>query len=270
MMIAHSSISRRHLLLGLTTAVALTLIPAWPSSAAPPSPTDPEFGSYLLDRIDDLHRQGSSHALLTMQVKTARWERSMSMEAWSLGRDYSLMRILEPKKERGTATLKSKSDLFTFLSKTGRTIKISGASMGGSWMGSHFTNDDLVKDSRLATDFDHTVKAGPTIDGEPTWALTLTPKPKAVVVWGQVDVFVRQSDLLPVGQLFYDEQLQPVRKMEFFDFQQIGKDLVPMRMRMSPLDDEHKGEFTELRYQKLEFEVGVDPSFFSVAQLKAL
>lgn len=265
------TITRRQLLSGLSAlGVAAVLAPSRAALANPPDPSDPEFGTYLLNRADDLHRGRSSHATVSMYVKTDRWERSMSMEAWSLGRDYSLVRILEPKKERGTATLKSKTDLFTYLSKTGRTIKISGASMGGSWMGSHFTNDDLMKDSRLADTFDHQVKAGPTIDGEATWALILTPKPKAVVVWGQVDIFVRQSDLLPVAELFYDEDLKVVRKMEFSDFQQVGNEIIPMRMRMSPLDDDHKGEYTEMRYQKIEFDVAVDPSFFSVAQLKAL
>jgi hypothetical protein len=265
-----SSLSRRHLLVGLSAFGLAISLSGSANATPPPDPSSPEFATYLLDRVDDVHRGDSSHALLTMQVKTARWERSMSMEAWSLGREYSLVRILEPKKERGTATLKAKSDLFTYLSKTGRTIKISGASMGGSWMGSHFTNDDLMKDSRLVDSFDHQIKPGPSIDGQDTWALVLTPKPKAVVVWGRVDVMVRKSDLLPVAELFYDEDLNPVRKMEFFDFQIVAGEPLPMRMRMSPLDPDHQGEYTELRYAKIEFGVALDPEFFSVAQLKAL
>ncbi|HVI04299.1 MAG TPA: outer membrane lipoprotein-sorting protein [Enhygromyxa sp.] len=263
-------VSRRVLLCALLSSMVLvgpSLVVAAPPVDAP-DPADPEFGAWLLDRVDDVHRGKSSHATLTMFVKTSRWERSMTMEAWTLGQDYSLVRILEPKKERGTATLKAKDDLFTYLSKTGRTVKISGASMGGSWMGSHYTNDDLMKDSRLAQDFDHVVKNGPTVAGEATWALVLTPKPKAVVVWGQVDVLVRKSDLLPVGQLFYDEDLNPVRKLEFFDYQQLGGEMVPQRLRMSPLDK--PGEYTEVSYEKLDFNVTLDPEFFSVSQLKAL
>jgi hypothetical protein len=265
------TLSRRFVLSALLIAASSSVIPGLAQAAPPadaPDPSDPKFGEYLLERADDLHRGQSSHGTLTMQVKTARWERSMTMETWSLGKDYSLIRILAPKKERGTATLKAKGDLFTYLSKTGRTIKISGGSMGGSWMGSHYTNDDLVKDSRLAQDYTHVVKNGPTIDGEPTWALVLTPKPKAAVVWGQVDVLIRKSDLLPAGQLFYDEDGAPVRKLEFFDYKQYGNELLPSRMRMSPLDK--PGEFTEIRYDKLDFNVKLDPSFFSVAQLKAL
>ncbi len=266
-----TTLSRRFVLTamlcsGLALALPRSSMAAPPADA--PDPSDPNFGAWLLDYVDDLHRGESSHSTLTMFVKTARWERSMSMEAWSLGDDYSLVRILEPKKERGTATLKANNDLFTYLSKTGRTIKISGASMGGSWMGSHYTNDDLMKDSRLVKDFDHVVKNGPTVEGEPTWAIVLRPKPKAVVVWGQIDVLVRKSDLLPVGELFYDEDLNPVRKMEFFDYRQEGSRLVPRRTRMTPLDK--PGEYTEISYDKLDFGVELEPSFFSVSQLEAL
>ncbi len=265
-----SNLSRRQLVASLLVFGAGSLLLPTSTAFAAPAPGDPGFAEYLLNRTDDLHRGRSSHAIMRMQVKTARWERSMKMEAWSLGEDYSLVRILEPKKERGTATLKSDKDLFTYLSKTGRSIKISGASMGGSWMGSHFTNDDLMKDSRLADTFDYELKNGPTINGETTYALILKPKPKAVVVWGRVDVIVRTSDLLPIGQLFYDEDLEPVRKMEFFDFKQVGGYDIPMRMRMSPLDDDKKGEFTEVSYEDIEFDIGLDASFFSVSQLKAI
>jgi hypothetical protein len=263
--------------MGRLVASALTfgvIALSGPSAAADdepvPTPEDPGFAKYVLDRVDDVHRRSSSHALMGMHVKTKRWEREMSLEAWSLGEEYSLIRILSPKKERGTATLKADKDLFTYLSKTGRTIKVSGASMGGSWMGSHFTNDDLMKSSRLADDFNYEVRQGPTIYGDETWALVLNPKPKAVVVWGRVDVMVRRSDLLPLGMLFYDEDLIPVRKMEFFDYRKIGDEDVPMRIRMSPLDDEKAGEYTEVTYDDIEFDVGLKPSFFSLARLESL
>lgn len=267
-MITRRALSRGLGLFVLWPAIGLAEPTAAPTEA--PSPDDPGFATYVLDQVDDVHRGRSSHGVLTMRVKTKRWEREMSMEAWSLGEEYSLIRILAPKKERGTATLKADDDLYTYLSKTGRTIKISGASMGGSWMGSHFTNDDLMKSSRLADDFDYSIKPGPKIGGADTWALVLVPKPKAVVVWGRVDVMVRRSDLLPVGQLFYDEDFQPVRKMEFFDYREVGAHDVPMRVRMSPLDDEKAGEYTEILYDDIEFDIPLEPEFFSLARLETL
>ncbi|MCA9681857.1 MAG: outer membrane lipoprotein-sorting protein [Myxococcales bacterium] len=263
-------LSRRKLsyaLLGLAATAALFSFSPL-TQAADPQPGDADFPRFLLDQVDDVYRGKSSHGTMSMTVKTEHWERSMKLESWSLGEDYSLIRILEPKKERGTATLKSEGDLFTYLSKTGRTIKISGASMGGSWMGSHFTNDDLIKDSRLADDFDYALKEGPTIEGEATWAVILTPKADAVVVWGRIDVMVRKSDKLPAAELFYDEDKNPVRKLEFSGYHQEGGRTLPQRMRMTPLDK--PGEYTEISYDNIEFDIALEPSFFSVQQLKAL
>lgn len=238
------------------------------AAAAAPQPGDPTFVRHLLDKIDDLHRGGSSHGLMQMKVQTAHWTRSMAMESWSLGEDYSLVRILEPKKERGTATLKAGSDLFTYLSKTGRTVKIAGAMMGGSWMGSHFTNDDLVRASRLANSFDATLAEGPVVEGQPTHQLTLVPRPDAPVVWGKIEVFVRKVDLLPTRELFYDEDGQPARRLEFSEYTTVGARSFPARMTMTPLD--RTDEYTEVRFAKIEFDIPLDRNFFSLQQLQSI
>ncbi|MCA9660924.1 MAG: outer membrane lipoprotein-sorting protein [Myxococcales bacterium] len=268
-MLKHTS--RRTVLRILVGAGALAFTLAHPLVAAAsdlPPADDPRFLPALLDAIDDLHRGDSSHALMQMKVQTKHWTRSMAMESWSRGEEYSLVRILEPKKERGTATLKVEDDLFTYLSKTGRTIKITGAMMGGSWMGSHFTNDDLVKGTRLADDFDAKAEEGPAIDGEATYKLTLTPKPDAPVVWGKIEIEVRKSDLMPARETFYDEDGAAVRLLEFTDFRAVNGRTFPARMKMTPLDK--PGEYTEIRYAKIEFDVGLKREFFTLQRLQSL
>lgn len=272
MTIAMTNTDRRttlRLLLG--GALALSFALAAPGQALAkelPPPEDPGFVKALLDQIDDLHRGDSSHGLMQMKVQTKHWTRSMAMETWSLGEKRSLVRILEPKKERGTATLKVEDDLFTYLAKTGRTIKITGAMMGGSWMGSHFTNDDLVKGTRLADDFETSVKDGPLTDGEATYALTLVAKPDAAVVWGKIEIIVRKSDLMPARETFYDEDGAALRLLEFSEYRTVEDRSFPVRMRMTPLDK--PGEFTEIRYAKMEFNAGLTPDFFSLQRLKSL
>ncbi len=272
---------RRHLsfLAGflLTAAIAPALAfaeePA-PSSEIPaPEPAHPKLGDsdfldYLLDRIDDVARGESSHGLMQMRVKTKYYTRSMALESWSLGEKYSLVRILEPKKERGTATLKARDDLFSYLSKTGRTVKITGAMMGGSWMGSHFTNDDLVKSTRLRDEFDAKVSDGPTFNGQATYKLVLIPKPDTAVVWGKIDIVVTRDELLPVDQIFYDEDGEPARKMEFREYRKIGGHSTATHVTMTPL--QKPGEFTEIRYAKLDFNIKLDPNFFTLQRLKSM
>ncbi len=229
-----------------------------------PDPGSPEFPVYVMNRIDDQYRGARSHGVMSMKVKTKRYERTMSLESWSLGKDYSLVRILEPKKERGTATLKADKTLYTYLSKTDRTIVISSAMMGGAWMGSHFTNDDLVHDTRLADDF--TIQRVKSPDDR--YKFELIPKPKAAVVWGKIEIVVRKTDLQPLSQRFFDEKGKAVRILEFSDHRPSGDRVMPMKMVMKPLDG--SGEYTEVVWTKIDFSVKLKKSFFSIQNLKSM
>jgi hypothetical protein len=243
----------------------VSMLVGLPALAVEPKPHTPEFARALLDRIDDMYRGAQSHGVLEMEVKTRHWTRSMSIESWSKGKDYSLVRILEPKKDRGTATLKDKHDLFTYLSNTGRTVKISGAMMGGSWMGSHFTNDDLVRDTRLADDYEVTQQPDDKLDGTPVYRFDLIPKPNRPIVWGKVEVLVRISDEQPLKETYFDEDKKPVRELDLGELKTIGGKTIPTIMTMKPLDG--SGEYTRVTWKELRFDVNLDAGFFSVRNL---
>ncbi|MEM6989915.1 MAG: outer membrane lipoprotein-sorting protein, partial [Myxococcota bacterium] len=168
----------------------------------------------------------------------------------------------------GTATLKAKDDLFTYLAKTGRTIKIAGAMMGSSWMGSHLNNNDLVKAARVADNYDLKVAGKGTIDGVPHYVLTATAKRDAAVVWGKIEVMIRTEDLLPTRQIFYDEDGTAIRIMEFEDYQMSGDRKLAKRMVISPLDG--SGEFTRVEFKKMDFDVEVPESLFTIQHLKSI
>ena len=246
---------------------ALVALAAAPLGAAtpPPAPRSPEFARAILSHIDDMYRGEQSHGVLEMEVKTRHWTRSMSLESWSKGKDYSLVRILEPKKDRGTATLKDKHDLFTYLNNTGRTVKISGAMMSGSWMGSHFTNDDLVRETRLSEDFDIKQLPDDKLDGVPVYHFELTPKPGKPIVWGKIEALIRTSDEMPLKETYFDEDKKPVRELTLAEFKSIGGRTIPTVMTMRPLDG--SGEYTRVTWKQLRFDVNLDAGFFSVRNL---
>jgi outer membrane lipoprotein-sorting protein len=255
----------------LLTLGVIVAAPAEARASTPdeaPSPDSPEFVAYVMNRIDDLHRGSSSHAVIDMEVKTVNFTRTMTMESWSKGKDHSLVRILSPKKERGTATLMSDKNLFTYLNKTGRTIKITGGMLGASWMGSHFTNDDLVRATRLADDYDIKKTFSGVVADVPIHVFALTPKPDAPVVWGKVEIAVRQDDLQPMRQIFYDEDGKKVREMVFSGHKTTDGRRLPTKLVMRPLDG--SGEYTKITYQNLEFDVDIDADFFSLQRLKAM
>ena len=220
----------------------------------------------IIDRVDRLMRGDSSRGVATMEVVTEHWEREMTMEVWSLGTDYSLVRLRAPRREAGTATLMAGDDIWNYLPKVDRTIKIPASMMGGAWMGSHFTNDDLVKESRLVDDYDVEMAFEGDRGGAAVWEIRLTPKPEAAVVWGHVEFRVRQGDAMPLWARYYDEDGALARTMEYSAFTEMGGRLVPGVMDMRPADK--PGERTTFRYEELEFDVDLAPSFFSLRTLQ--
>ena len=253
--------------LSVILAILLIAVAAGHSRAAD-KPDGAARAKEILDRVDDMWRGKSSHAILTMKVATANYSRAMSLEGWSKGKDMSLVRVTSPLKEKGTATLKSSSTIYTYLPKTDKTIRLTSGMMSGSWMGSHLTNDDLVKESRMTEDFDSVVTFEGKRDGAYTMDFTLTPKPDAAVVWGKITLtlHVEGDNYLPVTEVYYDEEMKPSRTIVFKDIKVFSGRKLPAIMRVTPHDK--PGEFTELLYESLNLDVDIDDSFFSISRLR--
>jgi len=220
----------------------------------------------IVDHVDRLLRGKSSRGDLVMEIHTAHWNRALEMKVWSLGTRYSLIRVTSPQKEAGTATLKVGNEVWNYLPRVDRTIKIPPSMMMGSWMGSHFTNDDLVKESRLVDDYDISIGYQGPRDGTEVWEFVLTPKPEAAVVWGKIIEQVRKKDLMPTWARYYDEEGKLVRTMDFSDYRTFSGRLVPAKLTVVPTDK--PGESTVVLYRSLEFDIGLTPSFFSLRSLK--
>ena len=246
----------------ITLTLALLISVSIPG-ASTQEPVDPRD---IIQRVDRVLRGESSRGVATMEVVTENWDRKVTMELWSLGTEYSLIRVRAPQKEAGTATLMADGDIWNYLPKVDRTIKIPASMMGGSWMGSHFTNDDLVKESQLIDDYDIEVAFDGERDGVAVWEFLLTPKAEAAVVWGRLEFQVRQSDDMPLWAKYYDEDGELSRTMEYSEFAELGGRLVPSVMHMHPSDK--PAERTSVYYEELEFDLDVDPSFFSFRNLQ--
>ena len=220
----------------------------------------------IIERVDRLMRGTSSRGVASMEVVTEHWTRELTLEIWSLGTDYTLVRVQAPAREAGTATLMADRDIWNYLPKVDRAIKIPAAMMAGSWMGSHFTNDDLVKESQLVDDYDIEISFDGEREGVRVWEFRLTPKPEAAVVWGHLAFQVRQADDMPLWVRYYDEDGDLSRTMVYSAFARLGGRLVPTVMDMRPADK--PDERTTIRYLELEFDLDLDRSFFSLQNLK--
>jgi len=139
--------------------------------------------------------------------------------------------------------------------------------MMASWMGSHFTNDDLVKESRLIEDYSIETEFEGERDGADIWEFKLTPHPDAPVVWGTINFVIRKKDLMPVSADYYDEDGTLKRTVTYSDYRLMGGRLVPVTMNLVPSDK--PGEYTRFTYSELEFDMTLPPDTFSLSSLRA-
>ncbi len=156
--------------------------------------------------------------------------------------------------------------MWTYLPSVERVIKIPPSLMLQSWMGSDFTNDDLVKESSLPTDYVHRIDAETTEDGDACYRLVATPKPNAPVVWGKLVLLIRKSDFLPRREEFYDDGGALVKTLYFDQIRKIGSRSYPMHWRM--VSHNKPGHETTLTFSSLEFDKAVSADIFTHQNLK--
>ena len=193
-------------------------------------PTAPD----IIDRAENAIWGKTLQAQLTMTVTTPRWSRTLELSAWIERPRRSFIRILSPAKEAGIGSLRIGAEMWNYLPTVERTIKIPPSMMLQPWMGSDFTNDDLVKESSLLNDYTHRVARIDTVAGASVYVIESTPKPDAAVVWGKIIMRVRRADFLPAREEFYDERGTLVRVMTFSDIKPLGGRVIPTKWEMRP------------------------------------
>jgi len=138
--------------------------------------------------------------------------------------------------------------------------------MSQSWMGTDFTNDDLVKEASVVEDYNHSITGEEVIDSRNCYRVQMIPKPEASVVWGKVILWIDKKDFLMLRAEYYDEENVLVNTMIAGDVKVLGGKLLPARMEMMPA--EKKGNKTVLIYDSILFDKPVEERFFSTQNMQ--
>lgn len=213
----------------------------------------------VTQKLDDLYRSDSSKATMTMTVVNDRGTRELTMESWTKGKDLSLVVIRSPAREAGTATLRTDDGLWNYAPRADRLIRIPSGLLSDAWMGSHFSNDDLVRETSYEDDYATSLEWS-ELDGNKVIKVTFTPKPEAPVIYTKIEFFVRDHDYVALRADYFDRG-KLMRRMEFTDIKVVDGKPVPHKMVLRPMDK--RGESTTMAYQKLEFDVKVDDDLFT-------
>ncbi|MCR9252783.1 MAG: outer membrane lipoprotein-sorting protein [bacterium] len=220
----------------------------------------------IIKAADEKMQGKTNRGTMTMTIVRPKWTREISMKTWSKGTDYSLVLITAPARDKGTGTLKREKELWNWQPSIDRIVKLPPSMMMQSWMGSDFTNDDLVNQSSMVVDYTHELLGDTTIAGYETWKIALIPKEETAVVWGKIEAYITKKDYYQLIFKYYDEDEFLTNTMTMSEIRSIGNRMIPTRMEMIPA--ENSDQKTVITYQNFEFDIDIDDSFFSIQNLK--
>jgi len=189
----------------------------------------------------------------------------MSMASWTQGEKRSLVRVTEPRKDRGNGTLIDGDQMWTFSPKINRVIKVPSSMMNQSWMGSDFSNKDISRTDDIIDQYDHSLLGESELDGLLVYEIQSVPHEDAAVVWGREVLFVREDNVM-VEQQFYDQDGGLVKSLQTLKFAEMGGRAVAARQRMEKTDN--PGEWTEISVDSIEFDVELSDSVFTLSNLR--
>jgi outer membrane lipoprotein-sorting protein len=221
----------------------------------------------MVVRAEKQVRGDSFEGELKMIVEKDGSKRTMEIKSWLRGDDESLLRVMSPAKDRGSGNLRKKLEMWQYLPNVNRVVKIPTSMMLQSWMGSDFSNDDLLKSTTLSKDYTHKILGVETVNNVKSTKIECMPKKDAVIVWGKVIFWLRESDQSPVKQEFYTERGKLVKTFNGFNHRTFGKRTIPTMAIMTPADQ--PGHRTVLTYEKVRFDHPLPSSLFTEAQLRS-
>jgi outer membrane lipoprotein-sorting protein len=220
----------------------------------------------IIRKATDKLNGNSSRGTMKMTVVRPSWSREVTMKSWSMTDEYYLILITSPVRDKGQTFLKRHTDMWNWMPSINKMIKLPPSMMSQSWMGSDFTNDDLVKMNSYVDEYTHDIIGEDSIQGLECYKLELTPKPEAPVVWGKVLVWISKDGFYELRLEFYDEDMELVNRQECFDIKQFNDRKLPSRMVMTPVEE--PGKQTIIEIIDTEFNIEIDESFFSQQNMK--
>lgn len=241
--------------------VALLAVPLAVPATAQPSPPSLEE---VTRRLDDLYQSSGSIARVEMTSVTPRRSRTLRMRIWTRGENRALIVIESPSREAGTATLRRDRNLWNYLPRISRTIRVPPSMMLSSWMGSDLTNDDLTQSSSYRTDFIGTMVGR---SNDPSgWLIRYDAREGVVGLWRRIEFVVNDDGSLPIQARYYDRRMRLARTIRYEDVREMDGRRIPTRMVIVPHDRE--GHRTEMRYLSMDFDANVSESTFSLTELE--
>jgi outer membrane lipoprotein-sorting protein len=208
----------------------------------------------------------TSISIMAMTIVRPTWERTVEFKGWSSGRDYSLTLITAPAKDKGQSFLKRANEMWSWNPTINRLIKLPPSMMSQGWMGSDYTNDDILKESSVVNDYDHEIIGEELIEDRLCYKIKMEAKEDAAVIWGHQIRWIDKKDFLFLKSELYDEDGYLIRTELGKEIKSMGGRLIPTLLEIIP--EEEEGQKTIVEIKEIEFNTTIKDSFFSQQNMK--
>jgi outer membrane lipoprotein-sorting protein len=222
----------------------------------------------VVKKSTDQMRGETSQSEMTIQIVRPTWRREMTIRTWLKGENHALILIKSPVKDKGVSFLKRNKEVWNWVPSLERSIKLPPSMMTQSWMGTDFTNDDLVKESSMVEDYEHSFAGDTVVAGRDCYIIKMIPKQEAAIVWGKLIVCIDKKDFIELHTRFYDEEGELLNTMNASEIKIMDGRLIPTHMEMIPADK--KNQKTILIYSSVTYNKPIPDSFFTLQQMKNL
>jgi len=223
----------------------------------------------IVTKANNLVMGTSSISTMKMSIVRPEWSREVTMQSWSIGTEYYLIYITAPARDHGQVFLKRVADMWNWMPSIDRMIKIPPSMMMSSWMGSDFTNNDLMKQNSIVVDYSHKIVGEEKIEDYDCYKIELTPLPEAPVVWDKVILWIAKDHFYQLKNEYYGDGGVLINIEKASEIKQMGDRKIPTKLEMIPA--QKKGHSTVLNIIHQEFNVkSVTKDFFSQQMMKRL
>ena len=222
----------------------------------------------VVQMADAKMRGKTSQAQITIQTIRPGWTRELTVKTWMKGTALAMILIQSPAKDKGIVYLKRKNEVWYWMPSLEKIIKLPPSMMSQSWMGTDFTNDDLVKESSVVEDYDHQFEGDTLIGGRSCYIIRMTPRPEAAVIWGKLLVCIDKEDFLELHTRFYDEEGALVNILNASEVKIMDGRLIPTRFEMIPADKDNQK--TVMIYRSVKYNLPLEDGFFTTERIKNL
>lgn len=210
----------------------------------------------------------TSVGIMSMTIVRPTWERTITFKNWTKGTEHALTLITEPARDKGQTFLKRGTEMWTWTPSISRITKLPPSMMSQGWMGSDYTNDDILKESSVVSDYNHEIAGEEEIDGRICYKIKLLAKEDAAVIWGSQMRWIDKKDYMFLKSELYDEDGYLIRTETASDIKIMDGRILPARMEIIPAEEE--GKKTIVIFEKLEFNKPIDDAFFSQHNMKRI